>query len=587
MDMRVEPIGIDSGGKLGDIEHHFRVLAGPGAGKTHWLVNHIKEVLHTSERLDKSRKVACITYTNTAVDIIRDRLGSSSNQVEVSTIHSFLYRNIIKPYMHFIANDYDFDISRLDGHDDIRISNGIVIEWVKEHSKQSSFKHPYSLKQLTKNPDSLARLTNWLYSISYEFDNTNSLIITANSASSFAQGSRLSDECLTLLKVDFSKFKKKYWSRSVLHHDDVLFFSFQLISKFPFILEVIRAKFPYFFVDEFQDSNPIQVELLRQIGAQDTIVGIIGDMAQSIFQFQGALPKQFIDFQLEGIRDYKIDNNRRSTKEIISLLNYIRPDFTQQGQDEFNGNRPIIYVGHRLTVLQTIDRTSFKEEIITLSRKNITANALKKDIEGIDLNDNLLKDLKGLDSPNRYRLVIPCITAVELCRENKIKEALNELKKYFGRSSQGKKDALGLLFLINSRYDEYCNEPLMTFYNILQADSGIDGLSNFRAGNPKRFYDNTDYKSLALCVNIVEDNSNNITIHKSKGAEFNNVLLTLDSEKELDFITAPDLDESEEHRLRYVAVSRAIQNLFITVPDLSTEKAELIEDLGLVDIIRI
>ena len=128
---------------------------------------------------------------------------------------------------------------------------------------------------------------------------------------------------------------------------------------------------------------------------------------------------------------------------------------------------------------------------------------------------------------------------------------------------------------------------IMTFYNILQADSGIDGLSNFRAGNPKRFYDNTDYKSLALCVNIVEDNSNNITIHKSKGAEFNNVLLTLDSEKELDFITAPDLDESEEHRLRYVAVSRAIQNLFITVPDLSTEKAELIEDLGLVDIIRI
>lgn len=255
MDMRVEPIGIDSGGKLGDIEHHFRVLAGPGAGKTHWLVNHIKEVLHASERLDKSRKVACITYTNTAVDIIRDRLGSSSNQVEVSTIHSFLYRNIIKPYMHFIANDYDFDISRLDGHDDIRISNGIVIEWVKEHSKQSSFKHPYSLKQLTKNPDSLARLTNWLYSISYEFDNTNSLIITANSASSFAQGSRLSDECLTLLKVDFSKFKKKYWSRSVLHHDDVLFFSFQLISKFPFILEVIRAKFPYFFVDEFQDSR--------------------------------------------------------------------------------------------------------------------------------------------------------------------------------------------------------------------------------------------------------------------------------------------------------------------------------------------
>ena len=266
MDMSVEPIRIDSGDRLGDIEHHFRVLAGPGAGKTYWLVNHIKEVLHNSERLDKSRKVACITYTNSAVEIIRERLGSSSNQVEVSTIHSFLYRHVIKPYIHFIADDYGFNVSRLDGHDDIRISNGIVIDWVKEHSKQSSFKHPYSLKQLTKNPDSLARLTNWLYSISYKFDATNSLVIAANAASSFAQGSRLRDDCLTLLEVDLYEFKKKYWSRSILHHDDVLFFSFQIMKNYPFVLDVLRAKFPYFFIDEFQDSNPIQVELLRQIG---------------------------------------------------------------------------------------------------------------------------------------------------------------------------------------------------------------------------------------------------------------------------------------------------------------------------------
>ncbi len=587
MDMRVEPIGIDSGDKLGDIEHHFRVLAGPGAGKTYWLVNHIKEVLHTSERLDKSRKVACVTYTSTAVEIIRSRLGSSANQVEVSTIHSFLYRHVIKPYIHFVAQDYGFDISRLDGHDDIRISNGVVIEWIKSHSKKSYFKHPYSFKQLTKNPDSLARLTSWLYSLSYKFDATNSLVIAANRSSSFAQGSRLRDDCLTLLEVDLYEFKKKYWSRSILHHDDVLFFSFQIIKKYPFVLDVLRAKFPYFFVDEFQDSNPIQVELLRQIGERDTIVGIIGDKAQSIFQFQGANPKQFDDFQLEGIHDYKIDNNRRSTKEIINLLNHIRPNFKQQGQDEFNRNKPIIYVGDRLTVLRTIEITLPEEEVTTLSWKNITANALKKDVEGIDLNDNLFKDLKGVDSPNRYRLVIPCIMAVELCRENKIKEALSELKICFGRSSQGKKDALNLLFLLNSKYDEYCNKPLMTLYSILRADSGIEGLSNFRAGNPKNFYDNTNYKSLALCVNIVEDTSSNITIHKSKGAEFENVLLVLNDEEELDFITNANLDELEEHRLRYVAVSRAVQNLFITVPDLSTEKAELIENLELVDIIRL
>lgn len=71
------------------IEQHFKISAGPGAGKTYWLINHIKNVLHTSTRLYRTRKIACITYTNIAVETILTRLGSSSDRVEVCTIHSF------------------------------------------------------------------------------------------------------------------------------------------------------------------------------------------------------------------------------------------------------------------------------------------------------------------------------------------------------------------------------------------------------------------------------------------------------------------------------------------------------------------
>lgn len=586
MDMSVEPTGIDSGDKLGDIEHHFRVLAGPGAGKTHWLVNHIKHVLHTSERLGKSRKVACITYTNTAVEIIRERLGSSTNQVEVSTIHSFLYRHIIKPYIHFIADDYGFDISKLDGHDDISISRSMTSDWLNQHTNQSSLKHPYTLDQLLKMPENLSRLTSWLSSICYNFDVNNNLVITADRTKSLINGRPLSKACLELLEIDLEAFKRLHWNKGHLHHDDVLFFSFQIIKTHPFVLDILRAKFPYFFVDEFQDSSPIQVELLRLIGEKETLVGIIGDKAQSIFSFQGAEPSQFESFELEGMKDYKINTNRRSTQEVINLLNHIRCDFKQRGQDGFNGSRPVIYIGNRLEVLHKINSELSEECLTTLSWQNITANALKKDVEGIDLNYKLFDDLKNVDSSNRPRLIIACIKAVELCREKKIKEALKELKRYFGRSSKSK-NALDLLFLLNSKYDEYYNEPLMTFYSIIQANSGIEGLSNFRAGKPKNFYDNTGYKSLALCVNIVEDTSNNITIHKSKGDEFENVLLVLDDEKKLNFITSPDLNGSEEHRLKYVAVSRAIQNLFITVPDLSQTTEDRLNTLDLVDIVRI
>lgn len=57
------------------VDNHFKLYAGPGAGKTSFLVNHVKRILAESDRLAKSRKVACITYTNIGVDTLKAKLG--------------------------------------------------------------------------------------------------------------------------------------------------------------------------------------------------------------------------------------------------------------------------------------------------------------------------------------------------------------------------------------------------------------------------------------------------------------------------------------------------------------------------------
>lgn len=72
-----------------NIDQHFKINAGPGAGKTHWLINHIKNVLHNSTVLGKNKKIACITYTNNVVETILSRLGCCADKIEISTIHSF------------------------------------------------------------------------------------------------------------------------------------------------------------------------------------------------------------------------------------------------------------------------------------------------------------------------------------------------------------------------------------------------------------------------------------------------------------------------------------------------------------------
>ena len=91
-------------------DFNFKVYDGPGAGKTHFLIENIKDIIENSKKLkqDVNRKVLCITYTNVAVDEIKSRLGQYGKNVVVKTIHSFLYEYVIKPYqkqLKIIIND--------------------------------------------------------------------------------------------------------------------------------------------------------------------------------------------------------------------------------------------------------------------------------------------------------------------------------------------------------------------------------------------------------------------------------------------------------------------------------------------------
>jgi len=67
---------------------------------------------------------------------------------------------------------------------------------------------------------------------------------------------------------------------------------------------------------------------------------------------------------------------------------------------------------------------------------------------------------------------------------------------------------------------------------------------------------------MAICVNIIEDTSDHITIHKAKGAEFKNVLV-IGNKYTLNLLLQPNISNNEEQRIFYVAMSRAKNKLFI------------------------
>jgi len=82
-----------------------------------------------------------------------------------------------------------------------------------------------------------------------------------------------------------------------------------------------------------------------------------------------------------------------------------------------------------------------------------------------------------------------------------------------------------------SKYDTYKNGTLHSYKSVIDSLYPIT-LSNFRAGAIKTFYESNTYEQLAICVNLKEDTSFHRTIHKAKGAEFENVLLVLDKKSD-------------------------------------------------------
>ena len=102
--------------KIYEDDKNIRIFAGPGAGKTHLLIENIKNIIKNSKRIKENneRKILCITYTNAAVEEINKRLGSYSKYVVVSTIHAFINEYIINPYQKqlklFIKEKFNIDI---------------------------------------------------------------------------------------------------------------------------------------------------------------------------------------------------------------------------------------------------------------------------------------------------------------------------------------------------------------------------------------------------------------------------------------------------------------------------------------------
>jgi DNA helicase-2/ATP-dependent DNA helicase PcrA len=274
-----------------DVRSCFVMMAGAGSGKTTSLVKALDHIgkKHGAELRRRGQRVACITYTNIAVEEIRGDVG---DQVlfYVSTIHSFLWE-IVKPFQRDIA---------------LWVKERIEEKLLKLHGEVAKFGPRVKQKKKDDTARSIGRLDFQLSRIS--------------GVKLFKYGSDRDD-----------KYGGGHdYSKGILGHDDIVNMVPQLIKSRPLLREIIAQRFPFVFVDESQDTLPDVVDAFRGI-AQYVVgrfcLGFFGDPMQKIY-LAGAG-----DIALDvGWRRITKSENFRCPSTVLSVINKIRSEVDELQQ---------------------------------------------------------------------------------------------------------------------------------------------------------------------------------------------------------------------------------------------------------------
>ena len=278
-----------------DLTHDSLVIAGAGSGKTRVLTTKIAYIL--AEGKAGPAEVLALTFTNKAAREMRSRIATIvgedlSRMIPMGTFHS-IFARWLRSYGKYLGYDSDYTIY---DSGDSRTLVKVIIRDMKLDEKDYPPKKVYGLISACKNDG-----------------------LTPGS---------LSDSDPRLRRMPrFEDVYKGYLSRcfraNAMDFDDLLINMLRLLRQHPEVRDELHRRFRYILVDEYQDTNWVQNEIVKQLKGPDTILTVVGDDAQSIYSFRGAVIENILSFSntFPGAVVYKLRKNYRSTSNIVDIAN--------------------------------------------------------------------------------------------------------------------------------------------------------------------------------------------------------------------------------------------------------------------------
>ncbi len=290
------------------------VVAGAGSGKTRVLTRRIAYLVGVRDVHPGS--ILAITFTNKAAAEMRSRVvdlvGPRARAMWVSTFHSACVR-ILRTEISRTGRSSTFSI-----YDDADAKR--LMQMICRDRNLDPKRYPPRA------------LLNWISACK------NDLIGPEQAPSRAPRGDA------EVWTGAYSEYARRLRAAEALDFDDLIMETVRILQTFPDIREKYRRRFRHVLVDEYQDTNPAQYALVRELcgptrpAAEDGNPGedggvvspppelmVVGDSDQSIYAFRGATIRNILDFDTDfpGARTILLEQNYRSTQTILSAANAV------------------------------------------------------------------------------------------------------------------------------------------------------------------------------------------------------------------------------------------------------------------------
>ncbi|MBQ7797899.1 MAG: UvrD-helicase domain-containing protein [Clostridia bacterium] len=271
------------------------VSAGAGSGKTRVLTYRIAYLL-TELHVDPYRILA-ITFTNKATNEMKERvckIREDASLVMVATFHSFCVR-MLRKYQS-VLEDYQPNFSIYTDSDQTKVYKQVFADLgITDDETKSRIKHAISV-----------------------IKNDNIHIDEYCEINKHTKG-------IDMVRRGYFAYQNELIKNNAMDFDDLLINFYRLIVKNEDVRNSLQDRFQYIHIDEFQDTNKLQYEIVKILGAKHQNVFIVGDEDQSIYSWRGANVGNIFQFSkdFKNVKIFKLEQNYRSTKAILDKANML------------------------------------------------------------------------------------------------------------------------------------------------------------------------------------------------------------------------------------------------------------------------